>query len=141
MSIPTISASVEYALPNGMNLPLSIGAYVGFVGYEEEKETPVMKITYKGTKIGFAAKVSYHFNFMQNLDPYVSLVAGYKIHSQEITTTTSSNTATAKGDLPGAMLFGFNLGARYFFTKAIGAYVELGYSELSIFSAGLALKF
>ena len=39
MSIPAISASVEYALPNGMNLPLSIGGYVGFVGYEEEVVT------------------------------------------------------------------------------------------------------
>ena len=102
-------------------------------------------ILYKGTIVGIGAKVSYHFNFMQNLDPYVSLVGGYKMHPQETTTTITTSydkgsPVTTKGEFPG-MFFGFNLGARYFFTEAIGAYVELGYSDISVFNAGLALKF
>jgi hypothetical protein len=141
MSIPPISASVEYGLAN---IPLSIGGYFGITGYNEELSA---YSSYKGTLVGFGAKASYHFNFFKNLDPYASLVLGWLVYNQEVTSTVpgipglySETTVTADNDLS-AFYYGFNLGARYFFTKNIGAYVELGYSAVSVVSAGLSLKF
>jgi opacity protein-like surface antigen len=131
MSLPPISASVEYGLSK---IPLSVGAYFGITGYNEEL-TSIS--SYKGTRTGFGAKASYHFNFLKNLDPYVSLTLGWLVWSEE---HTWGNSTTTKSDLS-TFFYGFNVGTRYFFTKNIGAYVELGYSAVSVASAGLALKF
>jgi hypothetical protein len=141
MSIPPISASVEYRLGLA-NIPLSVGGYFGITGYDEELTA---YSSYKGTLVGFGAKGSYHFNFLKNLDTYVSLTLGWLIYNQEVKTTIPVTggddvTTTAENDLS-TFFYGFNLGARYFFTKNIGAYVELGYSAVSVASAGLALKF
>ncbi|MDR2178499.1 MAG: hypothetical protein LBP20_10745 [Treponema sp.] len=144
MSLPPISASAEYALDK---IPLSVGAYFGITGYNEELSA---HSSYKGSLTGFGAKASYHFNFIKNLDPYVSLTLGWLVYKQEVKSsytsysspsyTPKTTTVTAENDLS-TFFYGFNLGARYFFTKNIGAYVELGYSAVSVASAGLALKF
>ncbi|MDR2747045.1 MAG: porin family protein, partial [Treponema sp.] len=120
-SLPAISASAEYALAK---LPLSVGAYFGITTYDEELYG---YISYKGTLTGFGAKGSYHFNFLKNLDPYVSLTLGWLIWSEELVTST----ATRKNDRS-TFFYGFSLGARYFFTNNIGAYAELGYSAVSV---------
>jgi hypothetical protein len=138
MSIPPISASVEYGLPN---IPLSLGAYFGITGYKEDfsgilSSYGILSSSYKGTRVGFGAKASYHFNFLKNLDPYVSLVLGWMVYKEEH----KIGWMSATDDLS-TFYYGFNLGTRYFFTKNIGAYVELGYSAISIVSAGLSLKF
>jgi hypothetical protein len=136
MSLPPISLSAEYAL--GLpNIPLSVGAYFGVTGYNEELTA---YSSYKGTLVGFGAKGSYHFNFLKNLDTYVGLTLGWLVYTQEVKSTWMDTTATAKNDLS-TFLYGFSLGARYFFTKNIGAYAELGYSAVSVLSAGLSLKF
>jgi hypothetical protein len=145
MSLPPISASVEYGLAR---IPLSVGAYFGITGYDEELTA---YSSYKGTLVGFGAKASYHFNFLRNLDPYASLTLGWLIYSQEVKSsitvpsytppnTSTTTTTTAENDLS-TFFYGFSLGARYFFTKNIGAYVELGYSAVSVVSAGLSVKF
>jgi hypothetical protein len=144
MSLPPISLSAEYAL--GLpNIPLSVGAYFGVTGYNEEnEELAAYSSSYKGTLVGFGAKGSYHFNFLKNLDTYVSLTLGWLVHTQEVTTTisgiTKDITTTTEDDFS-TFLYGFSLGARYFFIKNIGAYAELGYSAVSVLSAGLSLKF
>jgi hypothetical protein len=138
IALPPISASAEYALAK---LPISVGAYFGITTYEEETV-----YTYKGTMTGFGAKASYHFNFLKNLDTYASVTLGWLIWSEEYTIPAygyGSYTVPAQDyetDLS-TFLYGFNVGARYFFTKNIGAYVELGYSAVSVASVGLALKF
>jgi hypothetical protein len=141
MSLPPISASVEYGLAK---IPLSFGVYFGITGYDEELSA---YSSYKGTMTGFGARASYHFNFLKNLDPYASLTLGWLVYSQEVKATvpgvpgyTEDRTATAENDLS-TFFYGFNVGARYFFTKNIGAYAELGYSAVSVVNAGLSLKF
>jgi hypothetical protein len=140
MSLPPISASIEYGFSK---IPLSLGAYFGITGYNEDF---TLYSSYKGTLTGFGAKTSYHFNFVKNLDPYVSLTLGWLVYHQEekisiaVPIDTPPATTTVEHDLS-TFFYGFNLGARYFFTKNIGAYVELGYSAVSVVSAGLSLKF
>jgi len=146
MSLPPISASVEYMLDS---IPLSIGGYFGMTGY---KEDATKLVSYKASMVGFGAKGSWHFGFgPEKLDPYAGLVLGWLVYNQEVTTTvpevkaggiviTKETTTTAKNNLS-TFLYGINVGARYFFTNNIGAYLELGYSAVSVASVGLAVKF
>jgi hypothetical protein len=140
MSLPPISLSAEYAL--GLpNLPVSVGAYFGITGYNEE----LGYYTYEGTMVGLGAKGSYHFNFLKNLDTYASVTVGLLIYTEDVTTTipatyySEKKTTTVANDLT-TIFYGFSLGARYFFTKNIAAYAEVGYSAVSIVSAGLSLR-
>jgi hypothetical protein len=136
MSLPPISLSAEYAL--GLpNIPLSVGAYFGITGYNEELTA---YSSYKGTLAGFGAKGGYHFNFLKNLDTYASLTLSWLVYTQEVKSAIpgyggiiEDTTATAKNDLS-TFLYGFSLGARYFFIRNIGAYAELGYSILLFYS-------
>jgi opacity protein-like surface antigen len=134
MSLPPISASVEYGLDN---IPLSLGMYFGITGYDQELSSIS---SYKGNMTGFGARASYHFNFLENLDPYVSFTLGWLIYSQEVKSTFLGTESTVENDLS-TFFYAVNLGARYFFTKNIGVYAEFGYSAVSVASAGLSLKF
>lgn len=132
MSLPPISGSVEYGLSK---IPLSLGAYFGITMYDGD----IGGTNTKGTLMGVGARASYHFNFIKNLDPYVTLVLGWLIYKQEVKKTVPV-TSTMEHDLS-TFLYGFHLGTRYFFTKNIGIYAELGWDAVSIVSAGLSLKF
>ena len=57
-----------------------------------------------------------------------------------VTATFSGPTAGFGSPSASAVIFGGQLGARYYFTESIGAFVELGYG-LANFNAGLAYKF
>ncbi|MDR1216035.1 MAG: porin family protein [Treponema sp.] len=139
MSLPPISASIEYA---GLKIPLSIGGYFGIAGYDED----VGFTNYSATMTGFGARAAWHFGLLENLDTYVGLNLGWMIYSQKVHTPEIKNSyggtpaIDTENDLS-AFFYGFNIGARYFFTKNIGVYVELGYSAISVASAGLSLKF
>ena len=126
MAFPPVSVSVEYMLDF---IPLSVGGYVGYTAY---KETVAGWGTYDGTMLGIGAKASWHFNFFENFDPYVSLTAGWLIWNEKLGTVNSGLST---------FFYSGNIGARYFFTNNIGAYIELGYSAISVASIGLALKF
>jgi hypothetical protein len=122
--LPPISASVEYAkLP--IPIPLSVGGYVAIAGYKNSA-------TLYGTQIAFGARAAYHFNFLANLDVYGAATFGYLIWNH-----TSAN---SKLDWS-TFYYGACIGARYFFTNFLGAYLELGYSALSYVTAGVTFKF
>jgi hypothetical protein len=72
----------------------------------------------------------YHFNFLDNLDLYAGLNLGYVIQTSNQTQYSGSS----------FFLWGFNTGARYFFTENLGAYLELGYSGLNYISTGVTFK-
>lgn len=130
LSVPPISASVEYMLDK---IPLSLGGYFGIAGYKED----LIYSTYTGTMVGIGARAAWHVGFVKNLDVYGGLNLGWMVYTQEIK---SPGISAIKNDLS-AFYYTFFVGGRYFFTKNIGAYVELGYSPISIVSAGLSLKF
>jgi hypothetical protein len=139
MSLPPISASVEYGLDN---IPLSLGGYFGIAGYNED----IGRANYSATMAGIAARAAWHFNFIRNLDTYVGLNLGFMLYKQTVETQGDTYYGTTvagskvENDL-NTFYYAFNIGGRYFFTKNIGAYIELGYSPIAIASLGLSLKF
>jgi hypothetical protein len=140
MNMPPVSASVEYML---QKLPLSVGGYFGMS--TNKADFGIAK--YSDTVIGIGAKASWHLNLIKTLDPYISLTLGWIIWQQKVEDirtefvngiTYSPSSAEINR---GTILLGFNIGARYFFTKNVGAYLEVGYNVVSVLSTGLSLKF
>jgi hypothetical protein len=133
MSLPPVSVNVQYALKSS---PFSVGGYFGYTGYNED----IGFINYSASMIGIGARGEWHINLAKNLDTYAALSLGYLLYNQETTTEILGTKTTAEADLS-TFFYSFGFGARYFFTKNIGAYAELGYSAVSVASLGLALKF
>jgi hypothetical protein len=140
MGIPPISASVDFKLP--VKLPITIGGTAAFStwGYSSGSGDYQVDVTY--TNIGFGVRGAYHFNFVKNLDTYAGITLGYVIQSADVKYG-SAYGSEVKPVYDGIsfLLYGANIGARYFFTKNIGAYFELGYSGLQVASIGLSVKF
>jgi hypothetical protein len=142
MGIPPISVSADFKLP--IKAPITLGA-TGAIStwtYSTGGGNYAIDVTY--TNIGFGARGAYHFGFAKNLDTYIGATLGYVIQSADVKYgsyyDTPGVTKTAY-DGVSFFLFGANIGARYFFTKNIGAYLELGWSGLQVASVGLAVKF
>ena len=78
----------------------------------------------------------WHFNLAENLDTYAGISLGYVIQNASVT----SGTGVGYDAGVSFFLWGFNVGARYFFTDTIGAFAELGYSGLQYASIVVTFK-
>jgi hypothetical protein len=148
MSIPPIIAGLDYALPIG-GLPFTVGGLVGFNRSKAETSVPASAYTpargyiHTYTGIVIAGRLGYHPDLgVKNLDVYADLALGYYIYNAktEYTGDWSGWPKTNAASLS-TFYWGTYLGARYFFTPMIGAFLELGYSPLYYASAGVAIKF
>jgi hypothetical protein len=144
MGIPPISVSADFKLP--IKLPITVGGVAALSTWKRSIASVPgfadsdISITYRN--IGFGARGAYHFNFVKNLDTYAGLTLGYVIQSADVKYGSYYDSVPKTSyDGNSFFLYGFNIGARYFFTKNIGAYLELGYSGLQIASIGLSVKF
>ena len=130
--IPPISASVDIKLP--VDVPITVGPTVALTTWGWS--SAYTDVTY--WNVGIGGRGMYHFNFVQNLDVYGGLVLGYVVQWASVTTSVASPSHASSNSF---FLWGFTSGARYFFSKALGVYLELGYSGLQYASAGLTFKF
>jgi len=136
IGIPPLSVSVDYKLP--IDLPITVGSIVTFSTWKRSIRYYIIidvDITYMN--FGFGARVTYHFNFLEYLDTYAGITLGYVYQNGKAK-------VTYYGEITGGesfFLWGINIGARYFFTDFIGAYMELGYSGLQYVGVGLSVKF
>jgi hypothetical protein len=128
VSIPPLSASVEYALP--VNVPVSVGGSVGFSRYKKDWGAFDETFTY----FIFGARGNWHWGFNVDwLDLYSGLFLGYRYASWDWDGPSGYNDPDYSG-----LAFGAQIGAHFYFTKTVGAVVELGAPFSKI---GLALKF
>jgi hypothetical protein len=133
MGIPPLSASVDFKLP--INLPITVGGIFTFAQWKYSYSFLGNGYDFVWNNIGIGARGMYHFNFLRKLDTYAGLTLGYVIQTFD----GSGYTGSAYEGLS-FFLFGANVGARYFFTEHIGAYLEVGYSGLQFASVGLTVK-
>jgi len=150
--IPPLSVSAAFKLP--IDLPITVGPIVGLTSQkfsfnaivpEVNPTTLVVVNTTYGyeftyTQFAVGARGMYHFNFLEKMDVYGGLTLGYVFAD-----TNAKYTGNWSGTIPqpaniSYVLWGLNVGARYFFTDSLGAYAELGYSGLQFFSLGVAVK-
>ena len=93
---------------------------------------------YKTITIG--ARGSYHFFTKEKFDCYASIGLGFNINTTTQTTNDPNGyakTAVARSGVYEA----FTVGIRYYFTKNLGVYSELGWDMSAPIQGGIALKF
>lgn len=110
---------------------LGIGGIVGFAG----RKYTFGALDYTVTSIVIAARGTYHYQFVDKLDTYGGVVAGYNAASVKW----PSNWVGAKTTYGGPVFGGF-VGARYYFTPKFGVMAEAGAGGLGYLNVGLALK-
>jgi hypothetical protein len=137
MVIPPITVTVDYALPVG--LPFTLGALGGLTTSEYKGEVAgVHTHTYDYTGIAIAGRFGYHPDLgVKNLNISANIALGYYLYSAK---ATYAGTYKPDPDDFSRLYLGFNLGARYFFTKNVGAFLEFGYSAMSFVTAGMTFK-
>jgi hypothetical protein len=137
--VPPVSASVDYKLPIG--LPITAGLIATYSTWKWKHNLGSLgKVDVTYSNFGIGARGMYHFNFTEKLDTYAGLTLGWVIQSSKSQTSGSVGNYESSNDGEPFFLFGASLGARYFFTSFLGAYLELGYSGLQILGAGLTVK-
>lgn len=122
----------------GVTPEISVGVGFDYLSYRYF----VAGNRYGFTTIYLAARGSYHFNELLNLnakevDLYGGLSLGYRNFSWR-----DNNTFTGLGNSYGSSVFlGIHVGCRYYFNDKIGAFGELGAGGSSNFRLGAAFKF
>jgi hypothetical protein len=129
ISIPPLRVSAEYALPVG--LPISVGGLLAFYRTEHND----LRGTYDYTYFTFGARANWHWGLnLPWLDLYTGLFLGCTLWSVDVPSGVPAGDGGG-GDFD----IGLQLGAHFYFTDLLGAFVEFGYPFYA--SVGLALKF
>jgi hypothetical protein len=115
------SVAVDYALP--INFGLTLGGEIGFSGSKLKELTGGTDPDSSFLSIPLIARIAWHPNWeIRNLDTYILAKLGYDIGFWGGKYGDNDNIKNPHG-----LIYGFNVGLRYFFTPAIGAFVEGGY--------------
>lgn len=108
-----------------------------------ETNTYIDETKYENTKISVAARINFHFGTGEKLDPYAGIAMGYSFNQLKLTYNTNNPTGPTPANYtsPGFPFhFAITVGMRYYFTKNIGIYGELGLDKWSLIQGGLAIK-
>jgi hypothetical protein len=136
MGIPPIKLAIDFLLPD---TSITLG---GLAGIRSWSFGSLWGSDYTLYQVAIGARGMYHFNaakgsrsaFLRKLDPYLGLSLGYVF-------VFDNDDSYLGSSYFNYFLWGINAGARYFFTKGFGMYLELGYSDFDIISVGLTFKF
>lgn len=109
----------------------------GFVGYQGAKSDLGGFGDYKFTDIIVGARAAFHYPLVDKLDTYGGLGIGIRHAGVKFEGSSYFGSMAASST---GVYSGLFLGARYFFTDAIGAFAELGYDQTYL-KVGLAAKF
>jgi len=143
--VPPLGFSYEYAVQDN----ITVGAFASYSSqqYILSYNDPFgsgddMEITTDYTYTFFGGLANYHFDFIdnENFDIYAGIKLGYLSFASETNTSGESSfpNAVSTADMSG-IIYGGQLGARYFFSDNLAAHLMLGYG-VSYISAGLTYK-
>jgi|WetSurMetagenome_2_1015567.scaffolds.fasta_scaffold439505_1 hypothetical protein len=135
-----INGSYEYAIvevPMGSSLKGVVGVGGGVGICFSSDPLPYDNGKYHYTNWSIMARGTYHFIFMDKLDPYAGLTLGYMGYSWKWKDGDYSPEESSGSG--GSFEPGFFVGARYFFTDSFGVFAELGY-QINVIEMGVAFK-
>jgi hypothetical protein len=125
-TLPPLEASYEY----GISDKITIGGFAGYAGAEFRSAG----FGYDYTYLLAGALGNYHFVNSETFDVYVGAKLGYvNVSAKEV------GTAFGVGAEASGVLYGGQLGARYWFSDSIAVNVEAGYG-VSTLKAGVTFK-
>lgn len=141
--LPAISATYDLGLRDDWGPGVfGVGGYVGTAIYSDESVSTGTNLDYgyRYSIFTLAARATYHYTFVENLDTYGGAILGF-----------STSKAKSYGDWPAPepstssnvnMVFEIFVGAKYYFSESIAAYTELATgAKIPIFTIGVAFKF
>lgn len=135
-TLPPISVGLDYGIAD----KISVGGLIGFARSSFDYTGYSWSYNY----IVVAGRGAYHFGDLLKdalkgaaLDPYVGLTLGYNIVSASYSGPSGGVITGSSGSY---LLFGADVGARYWFTQNLGAQLEIGYG-VGILNLGIAYKF
>ena len=112
--------------------------YNDYYGYYTTRTAYTETDSYR--KITIGARGSYHFFTKEKFDCYASVGLGFNINTY--TQTTNNPNGYARSAVAGSGIYSaFTVGIRYYFTKNIGIYSEVGWDMQAPIQGGLAIKF
>ncbi len=130
-----LSASFEV----GVSDVVSVGGGLDYVSYNYG----YVGNSYSFTSLYIGARGSYHFNQLLNLrskdwDIYGGLGLGYRSFSWSDNTFNGNGLGGAYGS---GLVLGIHIGAKYYFSQKVGAFLELGAMGITNSRLGVAFKF
>lgn len=124
-----ITAGLEY----GIDENIGIGPTVG---YASKNYSWFVNNKYTVTSMLVGMKGNYHFYKKDNIDGYAGLLLGYNI-----TRVNWPSSWTGVKPTYGGFVRSIQVGGRYYVNKSTGVFAELGWSNISFATVGIALKF
>jgi hypothetical protein len=138
--IPAITASYEHCIVGSLwdnKSSLGVGGIVGYTSAKWDDKSKEWGWKVSHTIIG--ARCALHYSFLPQLDTYFGLTVGFDAVSWTWTGKYDKSGGYSRGGSSGFAWSSY-LGARYYFTDAVGAFAEIGYG-FSALNLGVALKF
>jgi hypothetical protein len=126
-ALPPITLTGEYCVVDGLingNASIGAGAELSYANLRYTYGS----LVYKYSNLLFGARGAFHYQFIDNLDTYVSLLLGYHVVSGE------RDWAVSDWD------WATYIGARYYFSDSFAVTAEIG-NSISLINIGVAYKF
>jgi hypothetical protein len=133
---PLLAAAFDVSILDGVLDKGSVGIG-GYVGYQTAKYDYTGNYGWKQTNMLIGPRGTFHYPLVDKLDTYAGLLLGY--HIVKWTYTGNWGGITQDNSANALYISGF-IGARYYFTSKIGAYLELGSGSLGLANLGVAIK-
>lgn len=122
LEIPPVSLGLEF----GASEEWSIGGYAGYAASRD---------FFQYSYFIFGGRLSYHIETeSERLDPYAGVMLGYNAVTVSVEGFGQPISASAS-----AVLYGGQLGVRYYLSPAVGLFAEAGYG-IGYLTAGLSFK-
>lgn len=140
----------EYSLMNLLDgkAAIGVGGSLANCFWSEKSSTSYAKYKDSYDNITVAAIGSFHYEFIDKLDTYVTLGLGFGIgiHKSKVDYTDPDFEEWMGGDYKNSSSNGYfgwisSLGARWYFNKNWAANVELGWTGAGYFAVGATYKF
>lgn len=125
-SLPPLSLTYERSLVSNLfdYGSIGLGAQIEVQGFDYAGDS--------GFDSFFGPRISWHYEWLENLDTYVSAMAGLQLERYP---NFNEENKTSEMSTEGSFGFGFALGARYLFTRGFGVFAE-GSTNISYFKVG-----
>ena len=133
-TVPPLSVSYERGVVNNIfdKGAIGIGGYLGYQSYKWES----YGYGWKYSNLILGARGAFHYPFVEKLDTYVGLMAGFNVASSKwIGAGTQTFAHSSAGGLVGSLY----VGGRYYFTKFFGVMGEIGYG-ITYLNLGVVIK-
>ena len=142
-TIPPIVMSGEYGLTDALIKKTGKG-YVGVGGYFAYTANKHKIGNFDGDDYGWkwtymiiGGRGAFHYQFVDNLDTYAGVIAGFNIATSKYYGYDGYTDSAASA---GGFTYSTFVGARYYFANNIAVFGEAGYG-FNLLEAGLAIKF